>query len=695
MPEQLTPWPAGLPARWGCWHSRVTKEADTRLTRAIRRGARLAGLIALALGALVLSGWALGIPGATSVAPGLPPMQPVAAVAIAATGLALWLRQAARPARLARLSRGAAYAIAAAVTLLGALIVGEHLLGWRLPLDAALLPAWGEGSPQAGPPPLATTLSLTCLAVAILLLGGDGHTAAGIAQLLALGAALTGVRVLLGFVDEEGVYAIATPRGVAVHSAAALILLGLGALCARPRSGLMAAVSGQGHGSQIFRLLLPAAVLLPLLIGALSLGGRLAGLFSLGFGLTTLTFANLLVFWWLAHALNRSESVALREAARARDLLRLAERRTGRLQALRKVDLAIIHQHHALGAMLDTLIAQARDQLDVDAAAILLVPEGQDRLIYARSAGFRALPTGVDASADPSYLGEALRAHRVAGSADTPGVARAPQPAHAAAEGFTAGYAAPVVVERQIAGVLEVAFRDERRLDGEGASFLEALAGQAAIALATFRLFTDLGRTNEALVRAYDETLGGWSYALELRDGETRGHTQRVTELTIRLAEACGIAGEELVHIKRGAMLHDIGKLGVPDAVLLKPGRLTAEEWAQMRMHPTYAYEWLRPISYLWPALDIPYCHHEKWDGTGYPRGLKGEDIPLAARIFAVVDVWDALCSERPYHPPWPAEQVRAYIAEQAGSHFDPRVVEVFLRLVGEEGAQQACSTRG
>jgi len=184
---------------------------------------------------------------------------------------------------------------------------------------------------------------------------------------------------------------------------------------------------------------------------------------------------------------------------------------------------------------------------------------------------------------------------------------------------------------------------------------------------------------------AYDTTLEGWARALELRDEETEGHSQRVTEMTLRLARAMGISDAELAHVRHGVLLHDIGKMGIPDGILFKPGSLTEEEWEIMRRHPTYAYELLSPIRYLRPALDIPYSHHEKWDGTGYPEGLKGEQIPLAARIFAVVDVWDALRADRPYRPAWSEEEVIEYIREQAGKHFDPQVVEIFLRIIGNE----------
>ncbi|MEA2575140.1 MAG: hypothetical protein QOH93_2438, partial [Chloroflexia bacterium] len=180
---------------------------------------------------------------------------------------------------------------------------------------------------------------------------------------------------------------------------------------------------------------------------------------------------------------------------------------------------------------------------------------------------------------------------------------------------------------------------------------------------------------------AYEATLEGWSHALDLRDKETEGHTQRVTEMTVRLAQELGAPEADVVQIQRGALLHDIGKMGIPDSILLKPGPLTEEEWEIMRKHPVYAYELLSPISFLRPALDIPYCHHEKWDGTGYPLGLKGEQIPLAARIFAVVDVYDALSSDRPYRKSWPQDKVLAHIRELSGTHFDPRIVEAFLLL--------------
>ncbi len=196
------------------------------------------------------------------------------------------------------------------------------------------------------------------------------------------------------------------------------------------------------------------------------------------------------------------------------------------------------------------------------------------------------------------------------------------------------------------------------------------------------RLSITRHRSNIELSHAYESTLEGWSRALDMRDNETEGHTQRVTDLTVRLARIMGLSDADLVHVRRGALLHDIGKLAIPDSIMFKPGALTDDQVETMRRHPDYAYTLLSPIAYLHPALDIPYCHHEKWDGTGYPRGLKRDEIPLAARIFTVVDVWDALRSDRPYRAAWPDRKAKDYICAQAGQHFDPKVVKVFLQMV-------------
>lgn len=228
-------------------------------------------------------------------------------------------------------------------------------------------------------------------------------------------------------------------------------------------------------------------------------------------------------------------------------------------------------------------------------------------------------------------------------------------------------------------GMLEIALNralERSRLLSENLSYRKSLEQQVLAKT------DELRQSNNELLLAYDTTIEGWSRALDFRDKETEGHSRRVTDLTLCIARELGMDEEKLVHVRRGALLHDIGKLGVPDSILLKPDHLTDDEFFIMMRHTEIAYSILSPIEFLRPALEIPYCHHEKWDGSGYPRGLKGEEIPLTARIFAIVDVWDALCSDRPYRAAWPQEKALAHIRAQAGTHFDPVVVRVFDRVV-------------
>jgi putative nucleotidyltransferase with HDIG domain len=244
-------------------------------------------------------------------------------------------------------------------------------------------------------------------------------------------------------------------------------------------------------------------------------------------------------------------------------------------------------------------------------------------------------------------------------------------------ENFASYHGAPLVVKGKVIGVLEVFSRSFAERDRDWLDFFSTLAGQAAILIDSAKLFKDLQASNMELSIAYDATIEGWSRALDLRDKETEGHTRRVTELTMVLARQFGFPEDELVHIRRGALLHDIGKLESESEI--------------MKKHPVYAYELLSPIRYLKSAaIDIPYCHHEKWDGTGYPRGLKGEQIPFTARMFAVVDVWDALTSDRPYRKAWSESETLAYIREQAGKYFDPQVVDAFLSLINHDIAGRA-----
>ncbi|HEX2697709.1 MAG TPA: HD-GYP domain-containing protein, partial [Anaerolineales bacterium] len=213
----------------------------------------------------------------------------------------------------------------------------------------------------------------------------------------------------------------------------------------------------------------------------------------------------------------------------------------------------------------------------------------------------------------------------------------------------------------------------------------QSFAHQAAVAIENAELFENLQKSNVELSNAYDTTLEGWGKALELRDKETQGHTERVAELTLRLARKMELGKEELVQIRRGVLVHDIGKMGISDRILNKKGPLTQKEWEEMHKHPQYAFDMLYPITYLRPALDVAFCHHERWDGSGYPRGLKGDQIPLSARIFAVVDVWDALLYDRPYRKAWTKKRAMKYIRDHSGTHFDPAVVQVFLKMIAEK----------
>lgn len=359
-----------------------------------------------------------------------------------------------------------------------------------------------------------------------------------------------------------------------------------------------------------------------------------------------------------------------------------ATRRFKHVQGMRLIDRAIASSLD-LNVTLEVVLDQVIKQLGVDAADVLLLNRHLQTLGFAASAGFRttALQHTTDLRLGKGHAGRAALERRLVSVPDLSRASGFLESPLLKDEQFVAYYAMPLITKGQVTGVLEIFHRRRLDPDAEWLHFLETLAGQAAIAIDDAAMFHDLQRANIDLTLAYETTLEGWSRALDLRDKATEGHSQRVAEMTLRLARAMGITDEHLVHIRRGALLHDIGKIAIPDAILFKPGPLTDEEWEIMRRHPVYAYELLAPIAHLQPALDIPYCHHERWDGTGYPRGLRGEQIPEAARIFAVVDDWDALNSDRPYRAAWSEERVSDYLHRQAGKHFDPKAVEVFLAL--------------
>jgi PAS domain S-box-containing protein/putative nucleotidyltransferase with HDIG domain len=348
------------------------------------------------------------------------------------------------------------------------------------------------------------------------------------------------------------------------------------------------------------------------------------------------------------------------------------------VQALHSIDMAI-SANLDLSVILDVLLTQGTAQLDADAASLLLLNPHTHMLEFGAGSGFRK----EEISSTRLRLGEGLPGQ----VAMDRKMLFLPDLSNAGSltrkylldDGFVSYQAAPLIAKGQLQGVLEIFHRKAIVVRDEQADFLETLATQAAIAIDNSQLFSNLQRSNFELEMAYDATIEGWSRALELRDQETEGHTLRVTDMTLQLAQAMGVMSGDLIHIRRGALLHDIGKMGVPDHILLKPGKLNDAEWHIMRQHAVYAFEMLWPIEFLRFALDIPHYHHERWNGSGYPRGLKEEQIPLSARIFAVVDVWDALNNDRPYRKAWTEEKALDYITSNAGKLFDPHVVKHFL----------------
>jgi putative nucleotidyltransferase with HDIG domain len=384
-----------------------------------------------------------------------------------------------------------------------------------------------------------------------------------------------------------------------------------------------------------------------------------------------------------------SESIGDQAASAIRRMLlyEQTERRLQHLTALREIDQSITSSS-SLYISLGIVLSQVVEQLRVDAAAIWLFNPASNMLEYSVGRGFQSKAYGQEEK--PLRLGEGyagraaleqrtIHVSNLAAQEDNPRLIQ-----FLAIEAFISYYSVPLIVKGSTKGVLEIFQRTPLEPDVEWLGFLDTLAGQAAIAIDNATLFDNLQRSNTDLIQAYDTTLEGWSAALDLRDKETEGHTQRVTKVTVKLAESMGFNQQQLVQVRRGALLHDIGKMGVPDRILLKPGKLTDEEWVEMRKHPVYAYQLLKPITYLGSALDIPYCHHEKWDGTGYPRGLTGEEIPLTARIFSVIDIYDALTSDRPYREGWTREKTLDHIRGLSGIHLDPRVVDAFLKMMNK-----------
>jgi putative nucleotidyltransferase with HDIG domain len=364
------------------------------------------------------------------------------------------------------------------------------------------------------------------------------------------------------------------------------------------------------------------------------------------------------------------------ERIQAEDKVR---QKINQLTALRKIDTTIASSTD-LQLCLNTILNETKRLLEVDATDILLFDPHMYRLEFAAGLGFYtrnvekiSMRLGESLAGKAALDQKRLEMHRINDKEKN-------RLSHLKGEKITCYHAVPLIVKGKIKGVLEVYLRKHAQHTPEWGDFLETLAGQAAIAIDNSQMFDGLQQSNFEMTMAYDQVIEGWAQALDLREKETGNHAKRVTEMTVKLASAMGFKDKDLLHIRYGALLHDIGKMGVPDHILLKPGKLTESEWAVVRQHPQYAYNLLNQIPYLQPSLDIPYAHHEKWDGSGYPLGLEGENIPFQARIFAVVDVYDALISDKPYRNKWPKQKALDYIEDQSGKHFDPDVVKVFLR---------------
>jgi PAS domain S-box-containing protein len=418
-----------------------------------------------------------------------------------------------------------------------------------------------------------------------------------------------------------------------------------------------------------------ALAVVPLILQARPMGALMVGSFTESSN-RQLTFDESEIR--LLRAVADFAAAALHRAA----LYEQTERRMHHLGALRDIDAAITASLD-LQITLNVLLGKVISQPGVDAAGVFLLNPHLNILEFAAGRGFRTQKAEhTHLLLGQTFAGKVALERRTI-YVSSAGVSSAPKFAELwAEEGFVAYHGVPFIAKAEVKGVLEVFYRSPISQDAEWTNFLEMIAAQAAIAIDNAQLFDRLEHANLDLTMAYDATIEGWSRALELRDRETEGHTLRVTEMAEQLARAMGLGDNELVHIHRGSLLHDIGKMAVPDSILLNPGKLTEEEMAIMRRHPQHAYDMLSHISYLRPSLDIPLYHHERWDGTGYPHGLKGEQIPLAARIFAVVDVWDALSYGRIYRPAWPKEEVRQYIMDMAGSLFDPQIVNVFIDIL-------------
>lgn len=363
------------------------------------------------------------------------------------------------------------------------------------------------------------------------------------------------------------------------------------------------------------------------------------------------------------------------------------QRQLQRINALRSIDFAIASGLD-LNLLLSILLDRVIESLHVDAADVLLLDPKLNELTFAAGKGFRTnILQHTRLKPGQGHAGKVVMERRIITISDlTQGSSDFERLPLFPSEKFVIYFGVPLIAKGRVLGVMEIFHRSPLRSDEDWMDFLGIIAGQTAIAIDSAMMFKELQKANLELSVAYNATIDAWSRALDLRDREPEGHTQRVTDITTRFATLIGVKDADLLHIRRGATLHDIGKVAIPDEILFKPGPLDREEWQIMRRHPTYAVNLLSPIKYLEPATEIPHWHHERWDGSGYPDRIGGEEIPFSARLFALVDVYDALTSNRPYRKAWTKQDAIHYIESQSGKHFDPRLVPEFLNMVSAHG---------
>lgn len=396
-------------------------------------------------------------------------------------------------------------------------------------------------------------------------------------------------------------------------------------------------------------------------------------------------------YWFEARLVPFSPSqvlLAARDITKCRETETRMKRQMEQLSALRSIDLAIASGLD-LNLLLSMLVDRVTALMHVDAVSILLLNPKTNLLEFAAGKGFHSnILQYTRLKLGEGCAGRVAVERKMLNIPDLrKNIMEFDRSPLFIKEDFIVYYGMPLMAKGRVLGVLEIFHRSSLDPDMDWLSFLGIMAGQAAIAIDSAMMFNDLQKSNIELSMAYDATIEGLSHALDLRDKETKEHTLRVTNITVKLATRFGVGEADLVHIRRGAILHDIGKVALPDKILFKPGPLLEEEWEVMRRHPEIAVELLSPVGYLAPALKIPHWHHEKWDGSGYPDRLQGEQIPFPARLFALADVYDALISNRPYRSAWSRGDAIRYIESQSGIHFDPKLVPEFLRLVNEASA--------